>query len=208
MIFVGLDLASYPKAQVINLIKYSSILFCLLAAGILTVQTKNNTAVFLTAAFLFTAVSDYILIFMNAFTLGVCTFFLAQSIHFCRIGRLKEWKKSKFIMMILFRAGIAVFLIFLFSFQDAILIIGVFYAVNLVGNLVESMSGSIRMKKQSLTVLSVGFFLFLLCDMNVALYNLNAITSARVASIIWLFYLPSQVLLVWSEIVIGEKEFT
>lgn len=109
-----------------------------------------------------------------------------------------------------------------------LIILAIFYFVSLILNLIDTIRLSRHSNKLSHKIFATGLFLFLLCDINVGLFNLSkhqlitsnmmfvnlSISSNKefifllydISSILmWFFYLPSQVLITLSKYDIGHN---
>lgn len=198
--FLALDWSN-TGGMTSNVMKYAAILSCLIYTLYLSVKTKKKTTAILACALFFTAISDSILLFTDYFIAGIIFFIIVQSFHFYRIALIKQLTVQQFIKRIVLRVLIAVLFSVFFFLQDNFLLVGSIYAANLAGNFVEAVSGYKKYRTTSFALLSIGFFLFILCDINVLLYNLPEYSNAFSAIVIWFFYLPSQILLLLSETV-------
>lgn len=199
--FLTLDLTG-KSAGLSNVLKYSSILCCAAAALLrcLLCRARNGSG-FLAAALLFTAVSDYFLLFSDCYTPGLYTFCLVQTAYLFLL-RLYLWQTGFFVLrqlIIRFFAG-ALLLPLLSRLTEESLLFLIplaFYAVSFAANIVLS--------SRACTRLFFGLLLFALCDINVLLFHLSdylvlpaVLTDffhSRSWFCMWLFYLPSQVLL-------------
>ncbi len=101
-----------------------------------------------------------------------------------------------------------------FKLVIAIIILAILYFVSLVLNLIDSINVYKLTRATKVKVFAIGLFLFILCDINVALYNLSKIDvlSYNIPGIglssigMWLFYLPSQVLISLSKFDLGQNQ--
>ena len=77
--------------------------------------------------------------------------------------------------------------------------IALFYAIALVSNVVRAINvcKEQRFPSPNRYMIAYGMILFLLCDVNVALYN-TLLSTEMTYVLMWFFYLPSQVLLALS----------
>lgn len=184
------------------MIKYAGILICLAAAAA-GCLFYGKDGVVLTCALVFTAISDLFILVMKYYEIGVPTFIVVQTIHFFRIYLING--KKPYISLGIRFALAAVLLIILGVTGNLNILTGLVavYLPMLVGNVVES----IFLYKKSLHYIlyAVGLFLFLCCDIFVGLNNFEmlGITLPEefrnfVPIAIWIFYLPSQVLIVLS----------
>lgn len=172
-------------------IYFGIVVCCFLISLINTKPAMGKKDYFLLiAALFFTVISDLCIVEIERYELGVTTFCVVQLIYFVR-----HTQKSKYLMycpLVFIPATLA----FLFWQQSYLIFISVVYAQCLLLSVVSAIIVFIKKRfifPNSYFIL-FGIILFLLCDINVALFNLN-ITDGR---IIWFFYAPSQVLLAFS----------
>lgn len=155
--------------------------------------------------------ADLFLTVFNYYTSGVALFCVVQILYSIRYEALKISETSlKFI--IIFLSLMFVYLIInLFIIKiDILFAVALFYAICLI----ISVRKAIRVCKNNLYpypnkyMIAYGMILFILCDINVALYNVTEVTGISWTFIdivhnisglsIWLFYVPSQLLLALS----------
>lgn len=152
------------------------------------------------AARFFTLIADYYLVIVNNVEYGILAFCLVQMLY---IARHKFMKKIK-VHMLLGIILLSIMFILLVINIDAknlskeLVILGAVYGTLLV----TSLYSAIKTRRY---LIAIGMFLFFMCDLNVALFNLIgsfSFYSVRlefiVGFLIWLFYLPSQLLLTLS----------
>lgn len=204
-----------------NILKYISIILCFLFAVISqysnsisfreskewTERKKDGMIIILGLGG--TLAADWCILLNNYHTLGVSIFILVQIGYLYRLSRfIKIHHYSKGILFIgslvaLRMAGVRLDFLLVLSMCYEILILengfrGLYYLLTPKGS-----NGRIQEK-----LFSLGLFLFLLCDINVAVFNMNRYLSLNspafqmlyhFASVgMWLFYLPSQVLISYS----------
>ena len=186
-------------------LKYAGILTCLAFAAI-GIYFYGKDAILVSAALVFTAISDlFILVMFKYMEAGLCTFIITQFIHFARIYLING--KKPYISLGVRAAAVAITLIVLGALNmlnSALVVLCCIYFPQLVINAVES-AFLIKINKKYI-LLFIGLVLFLLCDICVGFFNMGQIgvalpagvsRSARLA--IWIFYLPAQVLITLSE---------
>ncbi len=165
-----------------SLIKYAGIVLCFLRA-----LYKKNRIIAL--AFGLTLISDFFLLILNRYyVVGVCFFVLVQMTYLYFLYR-ENCNPYLVLRGVLFVAGMILLLV---NRQTGVLNTAVlFYFTNLLGNTMSSFSNS------NLGIMSLGFVLFVCCDICVGLNNLLPPgTLLRVVNFsMWFFYLPSQVLI-------------
>ncbi|NMA94916.1 MAG: hypothetical protein GX974_02630 [Clostridiales bacterium] len=181
--------------------KYISIVLCLLISlfiGEDHITKKGRCS--LQFALFFTTVADFFLLIYPKHVLGIGIFCIAHIFHAIRF----EGRKAHVIIgrhtMSLFILIVMHFIVGLYIIDiEFIYIISLFYAMLLISN-VKRAVGIYKTKVLPLAnsyMVAIGMVLFLLCDINVALYN--TIGSNRIPFLlIWFFYLPSQVVLALS----------
>lgn len=148
----------------------------------------------------FTVIADLFLLVYSYHTLGVSIFCIAQTFHSIRYDNEKAYTIIKKNLLILF-VIITIYLIvnsFIIDIEF-LFTVAFFYAILLVVNVIKA----IRACRYNLFpspnkyMIAWGMVLFLLCDINVALFNIIENNSIPFI-LIWFFYLPSQVLLALS----------
>ena len=185
-------------------LKYSTVAlaFMFVLANFLFVDRRDKHDVFdnllLALAFALTLVSDWFLLVQGEhYEVGVTTFIGAQLCHFARIERTKIWLICSAAARVLLSV-VAIIVLAAFGELNALYALVAIYFVQLVGNFVESVVWAVLAKdKRTRTqaiVLSVGFLLFIGCDISVGLANLYGVAGECE----WLFYTPSQVLIALS----------
>ena len=222
VIFVPLDFIN-DNLRVITYFKYSiifmSFLF-LIYAFIRCLMSKRKMLPYLLAmlAMLFTLVSDvFLFILDNYYVVGLTTFIIAQLLYAFRIELVNNDKRYMIASGSIRTLVVVVSLIiFLIRRDDFLIYLVIIYFLNLILNCVFSLLTFLKDKeKKHMLVMSIGFFLFILCDISVGLYNLNngfngMEVNKELASIflhlIWIFYAPSQYLLTLSVDLRGKYE--
>ena len=144
--------------------------------------------IWLVFAMAFTVGADYFLVIENWHLSGVLVFCGA---HICYISRvLKPSHKLN-----IFRVLVIIAAIWLFR-RESLTVLAGLYATLFITNIVLHA----KFCKINKPLVLMGLVLFLLCDINVALFNLPrhfdiSFTFAWAFPLIWIFYLPSQLLL-------------
>ena len=189
-------------------VKYSSILLCF----ILTIMIgKNGHDILDTrmvqSGLFFTACADYCLVVSNKFILGVVIFCIVQIIYIFRFtrdlkSRTKIFSTVLIIYIILFITAFTAYKVVKFDLR--LILICIFYGCLITTSLITG----IRTLKTnyfplySSVLISIGMILFFMCDINVALFNILQKSGSYFANIprflIWIFYLPAQVMLALS----------
>lgn len=167
-------------------VKYAGILLCLLFA---LLRGSRRIA----AALAFTAAADWFLLIRGDHLIfGVALFLCVQTLyalHLCRSGSSPA---------LLLRAGAALAAVLLVILSDLVTplnLLALIYFSQLAVN------AALAWRRRGLRLFALGLTLFIGCDLCVGLYNILPADSALFpfASIgMWLFYLPSQVLIALS----------
>lgn len=171
-------------------LKFAAICLCALTA---LIGANSRDALFVAAAQCFTVAADWHLLVKNdaqSYVIGVGFFILVQLLYMVRMEVLRgrSTKAGPILRGLAFLTGLA-----LLKRGELLNALALFYFANLLVNALEAIGLGER-------VFALGLVLFICCDVCVGLWNLNlspALTEfARVG--MWLFYLPSQVLIVLS----------
>ena len=165
-----------------SLIKYAGIVLCFVRA----VYKKNRI---IALAFGLTLISDFFLLILNRYyVVGVCVFILIQMTYLYFLYR-EECNLYFILRGLMLAAGL---LLLITNKQINVLYaVTLFYFINLLGNTLSSFSNP------KLRMMSLGFVLFVCCDICVGLNNLLQpdVLHRIVNFSMWFFYLPSQVLI-------------
>ena len=143
----------------------------------------------------FTVLSDYFLVIQQEHLIGVAAFCF---VHVCYILRAVEFNKRT--LSLLYAFGFLWAIVFILEVVIAMAVIyACLFAVNIYVN------AKTRRYKLNYFLVMTGLVLFALCDMNVMLFNLpqyfgTAKIFPNAFLLIWVFYLPSQLLLSLSAI--------
>ncbi len=189
-------------------LKYISIILCFAFSSFAAVKRRTRDSILVAAAMLFTLISDtFLLVTDTHITFGLVTFCCVQLLYLFRIDGFGKKMWISLFVRIFTSTGVCVFLGYERIF-DINIALAVFYFIGLVLNFAESTKHAILRRDKRFAVFSVGLILFLCCDICVALHNMGAYISVPAmnravafANIgMWLFYLPSQVLIVLSAI--------
>lgn len=201
VIYIVYNVLSATKPDDPIEIKYAGILICLAVSAAMIFFNRDVDSIIATAAMVFTAISDLFILVLDAhFKIGLATFIVAHSLYLYRLyhGRVK-----KIWITLAVRAVVAAVLIGgvcgVFG-ADLLIIEAGIYIVLLVGNCVETLIMCNRGLKNIL--FAIGLLLFLGCDISVGFkhgsmvgVNLAPKIYDFVVYMIWVFYLPSQVLI-------------
>jgi len=195
-----------------NYIKFTVVALCLLYVFIYGYKNFDSQLLFLRLALIFTLISDIQLLLLDNYNYfyGVLTFILAQEFHGIRISILDNSKVryiKDFTVRLLYQSltELAIcLLLWVANVQiNGLLAASVFYFICMLTNTVRSLKLTVRNKeRKDIRLLAIGMVLFLLCDINVGLFNLSAFLPvgpvydkiyALSSILMWTFYAPSQV---------------
>ena len=162
-------------------------------------HSKKDWA-WLTAGLLFTVGADYFLVIHNNHLPGIAVFCFA---HVCYILRAlhsaKHGQKVAFISV-----PILVVAVYLTFINEALFVLSGIYAglflTNIAVNIWHFKQKNTLLPRFNKILVLAGLILFALCDVNVLLFNLPRQLGTPVIfplafQFIWVFYLPSQLLL-------------
>lgn len=193
-------------------VKYTGIILVFAHALILSVGARRKESFLITAALFFTAVADVFLLFfssdMRLLIVGLVSFSITQTLY----GILTSQKKStaKRILTPVVTAAVAAVIsaiignLLHYDIVTGFFVFLVFYYANTFGiNTARSWSTFKRSRLRTDLVFALGLTLFVLCDINVVIRNLNTFyyelipgSTVNAAAILsWIFYLPSQVMI-------------
>lgn len=205
VIYIVFEIFDFAYAENLIYLKYAGILTCLAfaAAGI---YFYGKDGVVVTAALLFTAISDVFILVLNTYyEVGITTFIIVQLIHLARIYLIngkKPW------ISIGVRLGVVAVLLGVLGglgmLNSAVVVLAAIYFPQLFINAVES-AFLIKIDKRY-ALLFVGLVLFTVCDICVGFDNMSALGLKIPTDLqnfmhytIWTVYLPAQVCIVLSE---------
>jgi len=189
--FLTEDIAGINLGGIV--LKYISILLCLAFAAVCAFRGGDK---FVFPALILTALADLFLLVLNRyFIVGVIIFIGAQTVYLIRL-RFTFSKKFK-LLRIALPVLIAILLFALKMGTVLNLLVGVYFSQLLV-NALQAWT----LKGRRWRIFAVGLTLFIGCDLCVGIFNMSAMFPAALASFaevgMWLFYLPSQVLIALS----------
>ncbi len=222
-VFLFLDLRG-DHLSLTTGIKFSVILLCFVYS--LWVREGNGARdlYLIRLALFFTLISDFIILLLpaKAYLYGVGSFLIVQQLYGVRLkcsdNRRRGLKESSgFLASLLLRLTIELMIaqVLLLGLaqvgvrRNSLMTASVFYIVCLIHNVITSVRLAIRRPREiSNTIFAVGLVFFLLCDINVGLFNLSGfidftgVTAEflyQIASLLmWTFYAPSQILIALS----------
>ena len=192
--FLGLDLF-WPGSGWDVPLKYLSILLCFC---FVFRRGRGRDGLLMKAALGFTLLADLFLLVLDRwYPAGVACFCVVQLLYLTRMAGLRRgWLALRLVVRGVVAVA-ALLVVWRLGALDALTALSVFYFSQLVCNALESLPLGTPYRGFAL-----GLFLFVGCDLCVGLQNLSAwfpaaggplVDFARVG--MWLFYLPSQVLI-------------
>jgi len=186
-------------------LKYSAIVLCFIISLLIKSHgygKRDKSLVQL--ARIFTLISDYFLAISGNYIMGVFFFSLVQITYIIRHS-IMENSKYKNLMFFIVSLSITLTVslrIEITSIEKNLVVLALIYASLLTTSLYSSVSTITRGKYSQKTswIIALGMFLFFMCDLNVGIYNIVAGGNIKffLGFLIWLFYLPSQLLLTLS----------
>lgn len=214
-------------------IKYYSIILCLIISVIYYYKKRSKDGIneysLLVGAIFFTAVSDYFLLIKNDYLVpGLISFCIVHGIYLfvitCKdikttaISTAARIGAALVITIILNAAGVIRYSND--SAMNAVLFLAILYGISFVWNIlflaVKIINHNTDRTQKNTKVCEfphpvmflIGLLLFLICDINVLIFNLGSYISINSETFVilqnastilmWTFYLPSQVLIVLS----------
>ena len=195
-----------------SILKYLGIICALLFSFYSLFKKKKAINLFIPLALIFTLISDYFLLFnkeTSLYVYGLITFIITQVIYFCFIYAIRK-RRSEFFINLIIRIVLSLFALLLayyLNYFDTLTVLALLYFVELVSNFIYSIALIKEDKKYFL--FSLGLLLFIACDINVGLNNVHLIEGIDYTLVNFLmrvFYLPSQVLLSLTSIIVDKKD--
>ena len=216
--FLILDLTETAPSFSIA-IKYTIIIVCFCYAFF--TKSAGKSILFYSVllhklALFFTVISDLFLLVLDIQLAGVLTFIPVQIFYGVRISIMKNNNLIKdFTIRIISHASITLFIVIILKqinvMINPLLVATIFYFIYILTNTILAIitvTTSTKYKQLNIRLFTIGMVLFLLCDINVGLFNLASFVTMpeniyvvlySLSSILmWTFYAPSQVLLAYS----------
>lgn len=200
--FLILDLTRWGDS---TWVKFAAICLCLLAS-LTGLGTADGRLVAL--ALCLTVGADWFLLVLDSrYEAGVTLFLVVQLLYAYRLYRHRGGWISRYALFRL--AGLAALIVSALSGRDIFPALSLFYFSNLAANACESALPFVTSRPSDVlnhplrNRFSLGLCLFVACDLCVGGWNLGVLPGfTRVG--MWLFYLPSQVLIVLSQQMKGD----
>lgn len=224
IIFMYGDLFGSISAEVIIPLKFISILFCIAFAvySMNSLRTRDNYI--LVAALCFTGVSDYFLLLTEHFTYGMMSFCVVQILYLLRLQYLERegGKGSRYGMGGKILINLVFWLLVLAGLYklklqvNLLLSVSVFYFIAILHNVYASVKNAKTVPNKKNIVFAAGMILFILCDINVGIYNMTGFITIEGMFLerlynfseiaMWMFYLPAQVCIALSGYLKGQSK--
>lgn len=228
--FLTLDLAG-ANSSLSSKIKFSIVILCFCyallsgrSAGKSIFYIKNDSLIpcCIRMALLFTVISDLFLLILDYYFYGVLTFIVVQQFYAISLQLSHKEKGKEKVFLFQLRRGlvrlalqliatliVCLSLTLLGVSMEALLAVSAFYFICILSNTLMALKTAIQNRKdKGLVLFAAGMGLFLLCDINVGLFNLSGFITlppelglviyAASSILMWTFYAPSQVLIALS----------
>lgn len=216
--FLYIDITQKASFTLSAYLKFSGILLCLLYALFMPFREEYKAdGVILKTALFFTVISDLFLLLLDRYQTGMVTFCIVQSLYLIRLGLWRNQTDltegagriiKHFIRNAMVTAVILIVLIVAQVEMEGLILISCFYFISILFNTGDSVLIAARSRVKNRVLYAFGMILFLLCDINVGLFNLSDFitvngnwfsTLYNFSSIaMWMFYLPAQVIITLS----------
>lgn len=219
--FLAIDLTGASIALSIG-IKYSIIILCFCYA-LFTKSSVDKSILFcIRIGLFFTLISDLFILILDYYFIGVLTFIIVQQFYGLRISMVKNSPSTEegklaivqsFIVRFAMQVSSAAFISYLLHVAginvDTLLVASIFYFISILNNALRALIIVTQKKKhKDFLVFTIGIVLFLLCDINVGLFNITGfialpedvyrVVYSLSSILMWTFYAPSQVLIALS----------
>lgn len=220
-LFLFLDIAGW-NASLSSRIKFVVIMLCLLYTLLKQDTVHDWKRLCIRSAFLFTLIADYFLLLMDRHHFyGVLSFIIVQQIYGVKLdlhmmtNRVVE--RKQLVLPVLRRLGLQMAAAVLVCMMlnnggviiDRILFASLVYIISFVSNVIWAFKVARQHPlERGNFMFAIGLILFLLCDINVGLFNLSDYLSLTLSAegtlynfssiLMWAFYAPSQVLIALS----------
>ena len=171
-----------------SILKFSSICLCYLAT-----DSRNSSIKRIMA---FTVISDFFLVFTPYYAMGIFSFIIVQLEYYKYITKKARFPLSHFTVMLAAGFIVSLFINFFIMPITFIVFLSCVYFITLINNIL--LCFMYRKKSREYVFLSVCLLLIMLCDIHVGVTNVfhSGLWYSFGMIAMWLFYLPSQVLIV------------
>jgi hypothetical protein len=224
LVFLFLDITCGSIGLSVG-IKYTIIILCFCYA-LLAGSASKSIVFLLQAGLLFTLIADLFILVLDYYLYGVFAFILVQQLYSLRLayitlaqrGGLPGSENNKgrvrvltiYLKRLVVQFGIAVIVCLLVLFAgvdpDSLLVASVIYFISILTNTISAVRlACTDIHHKNNLLYGIGMLLFLLCDINVGLFNLSgfiampediySVIYSYSSILMWSFYAPSQVLI-------------
>lgn len=211
IIFLSMEVYGMDFSISSNVLKFFSIFLCFIVSIISNpLQNQSRNVFLLQLGIIFTLMADYVfLIHNNNYPIAVGLFSIVQIVYSLRYREGNELVRIlRFIFIYLVIVIIHRVLNRTLIEIDFLIALGIFYGICLISSVKEAFGRYKTDDQDTNRMILFGMMLFLLCDMSLGLnyildgfkntgHILNFLKSASYISI-WIYYLPSQILLALS----------
>lgn len=192
-VFIYLDIVS-KYFFISQILKYTGVAFCFLSAAFTYEYSfRRDDAKLLILGLFVTLIADALFLFASAFALGIIFFSFVQ-LFYIRRYKKDSFKRNLFMALIFITFCIIGFALGLQL--PYISLLGIVYAVLIIT--ATGLAFRSNLPKINKKLIETGMILFLFCDTNVMLsfFALKISLFYEITSnLVWVFYIPSQVLL-------------
>ncbi|HHV10160.1 MAG TPA: hypothetical protein GXX75_07785 [Clostridiales bacterium] len=223
--FLVLDLTG-GNAAISSYIKFAIIILCFCYALPAKRSAGKGILFLMKTALFFTVVSDLLILILDYYFYGVLTFLVVQQAYGMRISMEKHFLRQEdkrrsclgnlfrgFLPRLLLQTAAAGTVCGILAYSgielEPLLVASIFYFINIVMNTFGAVRAAVLFPgRRSLVMFAAGLVMFLLCDVNVGLFNLSGFISmppgidstiyGMSSILMWTFYAPSQVLIALS----------
>lgn len=219
--FLFLDF-THRNVTISSYIKFMVIIGCFCYALFVKESADKSILSIMKAAMFFTVISDLLILILDVYFYGVLTFIIVQQLYGLRIslekyqdrgdvGNKRIW--NSFIRRILLQLVISFLILSITTLAgvkpEPLMVVSIFYFINIVINTLTAIKMAVSYPaSKNVRIFALGMLLFLLCDINVGLFNITGFIEMpwsmysvlyEFSSILmWVFYAPAQVLLALS----------
>ena len=209
--FMYLDISQTKTYSFSSNLKFIGIILCFLfSLNRFSKGTDQTDKYILRGALIFTVISDLFILIIDHYTLGILTFCIVQLLYLIRLCR---WRNQlgikgslwKYLNRNLFAFGVLCILLSYKMKLGLLVVLSILYFVSIVLNVFDSVWIAFKSKTRKTIIFAFGMVVFLLCDINVLLFNLNGFVTiegvwfsriyAFATIAMWMFYLPAQVVI-------------
>ena len=218
--FLSLDLLG-RNISLSNRVKFAVVVLCFLYVIITGMKDRSRKHMLLIYALAFTVISDIFILLSDYYLYGLLTFIIAQQLYGIRITEFinsERITKSPISLIrdlairLIYQGAFAVLIgLILWSLGvniEELLMVSIFYFISICTNVVRllKLHASYHYRRE-IKYFAIGMVLFLLCDINVGLFNLSSFLPVSPAYgmiyslssiLMWTFYAPSQTLIALS----------